>query len=229
MFPQVRDGGKVQAEAGFNPSGFGNSIPVDEQWRAFYKVVLTGGLGSEVGIGRSMTKWRTLDVNRRDLYLSQRMTEPPPPGTVRQAGDVSMLPITGGPFDLPTTWWTATGDLPSSPLVTNPSYSISMGTQAQVHLLQECVGLDTIRIWAAFVDSVDINLQCDFVELFPYAEFDISECGSYVANFPAIGNRKVFSYQPPDRVKPFQESEPLFTLELFDPQYKKLFTQDVVS
>ncbi len=151
------------------------------------------------------------------------MTEPPPPGTVRQAGDVEMLPITGGRFPLPTTWWTSNGLVPSDVLVTNPSYSISMGNNAQVHFLQECFGLDMIRIWAAFVEQPDINLQCEFVELFPYAEFPISDCGNYVANFPDIGNRFVFAYAPPRRIKPFQPSVPLGTLELSDPQYKKLF------
>lgn len=151
------------------------------------------------------------------------MTEPPPPSTLRHAGDVVMLPIEGGLFPLPTTWWTANGLLPSDPLVFNPSYSISMGIQAQLHMYQECFGLDTVRIWAAFVEQPDINLQCDYVELFPYAEFPIEDCGDYEVNFPAIGTKKIFSYLPPNRMKPFQPSVPVSIESTGGIQYLALF------
>lgn len=151
------------------------------------------------------------------------MTEPPPPGTVRQAGDVEMLPIPGGRFPLPTTYWTSNGLVPSDLDVLNPSYSISMGNNAQVHFLQECFDLNTIRIWAAFVEQPDNDLLSEFVELFPYAEFPTSDCGNFVANFPDIGNRFVFAYGPPRRITAFLPSVALGTLELSDPQYKKLF------
>lgn len=147
----------------------------------------------------------------------------PFPNAVIQAGDVVMLPITGGPQDLPATWFTKDGKVPSDLDTLNPSYAIAMGQRAQVHMLQDCVGEDTIRIWAALVDDPDTDLQAEFVELFPYAEFDISECGSYTANFPDIGNRKVYAYAPPRRIKPPLASEPLGTLDPGSEQFRKLF------
>ena len=134
-----------------------------------------------------------------------------------------MLPIEGGLFPLPTTWWTPTGDVPSSPLATNPSYAISMGIQAQLHWLQDCPDTETVRIWGAFVNSVDINLQGDFIELFPYAEFNISQCGDYQVTNPDIGNRKVFSYCPPNRSKPFEPSVPIFMPTTGSFQFQRIF------
>jgi len=151
------------------------------------------------------------------------MNLPPPAGTVIQVGDVVTSPVTGGPFDLPAMWYTENGELPTDLDASNPSYVIAMGQNAQVHFLQECFGTETIRIWAALVDSVDMNLQSAFVELFPYAEFPITDCPNYEANFPAIGTRRVFSYLPINRQKPFQPSEPLGTLEEGSEQWNKLF------
>lgn len=208
---------------GFNPSGEPNPIPVDERWRAFYANVLLGGLGSFVGVGRSATLWRTLDASRVSEYDARRMTEPPPIGTVRHAGDVVMLPITGGPQPLPATYWSANGLPPSDSGALNPAYCIAMGQTAQAHFLQECVGVDTIRIWAAFVEDVEINLQTEFVELFPYAEFDVSDCGMYDREDEPPLNRKVYAYCPARRVKPFTPSVPLSALEEGSEQFKGLF------
>jgi len=134
-----------------------------------------------------------------------------------------MLPITGGPLPLPATWWTRDGLLPSNTNAQNPSYVIAMGLAGQVHMLQQCVTLTTIRIWAAFVDEVEINLQTEFVELFPYAEFPVSECGSYTAS-PFVGlPSKVFAYCPPGRVEPPTASEALTSMEPGGEQFTKLF------
>jgi len=203
--------------------GTENAIPIEQRWRAFYKLVLTPGIGSQVGIGRSATLWRNILSNQSGNYLADRMNEPAPIGTVRQVGDFNFSPITGGPFDLPAMWYTQNGQIPGVTGTTDPSYVIAMGNQAQVHFLSECFGPTTRRVWACLVDSVDMNMQAEFVELFPYAEFESAQCGSYVANFPDIGNRKVYSYLPPDRQKPFQPSVPLGTLDPGSFQWKQLF------
>jgi len=208
---------------GFNPEGSPNPIPVNNRWRAFYQLVLPNSNGFQVGIGRSATLWRNVNTNQAGNYLDLRMNLAPPGGTVIQTGSLVEPPITGGPFDLPAMWYTRTGVSPQITGSANPSYVIAMGQNAQVHFLQECFGNEIRRIWAALVDSVDINLQCEFVELFPYAEFPVTDCPNYTANFPPIGTRRVFSYLPIGRQKPFQPSVPLGTLEPGSPQWNQLF------
>jgi len=208
---------------GFNPEGSPIRPPIEQRWRAFYKNVLTGGLGSQVGIGRSATLWRTVDFSAVSQYASQRMEEPSPFSKLIHAGDEVMLPITGGPVPLPTTWWTANGLLPSDVEAINPSYSISMGKKSQLHMYQECVGTDTIRIWASIVDDVQIDLLTASVQLFPYAEFDISECGSYTEGFVFPFDKFVFAYAPAGRITPAVDSEPLTTVFPGGEQFNQLF------
>ena len=151
------------------------------------------------------------------------MNEPSPFPKLIHAGDFVMLPITGGPEPLPATWWTANGEFPGTPDVANPSYAIAMGKEAQVHMFQECVDANTIRIFAAFVDEVEVNLQGQRVDLFPYAQFDISECGDYTADLVFPINKRIFAYCPAGRVKPITPSEPLTSMEPGGEQFRKLF------
>ena len=94
---------------GFSPSPADIKPPIEERWRALYANALEGGLGSEVGIGRSMTLWRTIDFSAVSDYELNRMEEPAPFAKVIHAGDVVMEPVTNGPNPLPATWWTKTG------------------------------------------------------------------------------------------------------------------------
>jgi len=208
---------------GFNPSTGSTFPPIDERWRAFYKNVLDGGLGSEVGIGRSATLWRSLDGSKVSEYATRQMTLPPPPLTVIQAGDIVMTPILGGPEPLPTTYWTANGIADPNEGALNPSYAISMGQTAQIHWVQDCVGLETIRIWASYVEGVQVNLQAQFVECFPYAQFDVSECGNYTREFEPTASRFVFAYCPQSRVKDALFSVPLTSMEAGGEQFKGMF------
>lgn len=207
----------------FNPSGTPNAIPIDERWRAFYKLVLEGGLGSEVGIGRSATLWRTVDSSRVSEYETRRMTDPPPSNALIHAGDVVMSPILGGPAPLPCTYWTKNGKAPPDVEALNPSYAICMGQTGQVHFLQECVGIDQIRIWASFVDSVQINLQTQRVELFPYADFPVEDCGGYTRFEEPPSNRFVYAYCPLRRVKPETPSVAITTMFEGGAQFTAMF------
>jgi len=207
----------------FNPSGSPILIPIEDRWRAFYKNVLVGGLGSEVGIGRSATLWRSLDASKVSLYAAQRMSFPPPFGTLIQAGDVVMSPILGGPEPLPCTYWTTNGSGPPSTSALNPSYAICMGQTGQVHFVQDCVGLSTIRIWACFVEGVEVDLQAQFVECFPYAQFKIQDCGNYNRSSQPPLSRFVFAYCPQVRVKPALFSVPITSMEPGGSQFEAMF------
>ena len=208
---------------GFNPNGEPILLPVDDRWRAFYKNYLEGGLGSEVGIGRSATLWRSLDASKVSEYATRRMTQPPPFGVVIQAGDVVMSPILGGPDPLPCTYWTTNGKEPPDPEALNPSYAICMGQTGQVHFVQDCVGDTTIRIWACFVEGAEVDLQAQFVECFPYAQFDEADCGNYNRDFQPAFSRFVFAYCPLNRVKPALFSVPLTSMEPGGEQYEAMF------
>lgn len=208
---------------GFNPDPPLNNPPQSERWRAFYKTSLLGGLGSFVGIGRSATLWRTLSAFPSFFYDQNRMFEPGPPNRVIQAGDIVMTDILGGPEPLPCTYWSKNGLPPSDPQALNPAYAICMGKRAQVHFIQECFDLDKIRIWAGFVEDVQINLQTEFVECFPYAQFLETECGDYTAE-PFVGlPKKCFAYCPIGRIKPPTPSEPLTSMEFGGDQWQLLF------
>jgi len=218
-----KGGREAPLAVGFNPSGTEDAIPVEQRWRAFYKTSLQGGLGSFVGIGRSATLWRTLNFGQTGTYNANRMEEPGPLGRVIQAGDVVMTDILGGPEPLPCTYWSFNGLPPSDNNALNPAYAICMGKRAQVHFIQECFDTNKIRIWAGFVEDVQINLQTEFVECFPYAEFLITDCGEYQAA-PFVGlNKKCFAYCPPGRLKPPTASEPLTSMEEFGDQWQLLF------
>lgn len=208
---------------GFNPSGTEDAIPVEERWRAFYKTSLLGGLGSFVGIGRSATLWRTIDSSGVGGYNANRMEEPGPLNRVIQAGDIVLTPILGGPEPLPCTYWTVNGVGDPSEGGRNPSYAICMGKRAQVHFIQECFDVDKIRIWAGFVEDVQINLQTEFVECFPYAQFLITDCPDYIAEPFISQSKKCFAYCPQDRVKPFTPSVPLTSMEEFGEQWQLLY------
>lgn len=208
---------------GFNPSGTEDAIPVEERWRAFYKTSLLGGLGSFVGTGRSATLWRTLSPVPLGFYNANRMNEPGPPQRVIQVGDFQMLGVLGGPQELPCTYWSADGNRPDSlPQGINPSYGICMGKRAQVHFIQRCLG-DRVRIWAGFVEDVQINLQTEFVECFPYADFPGTDCENYTAEAFVGLPERCFAYCPIDRIKPFTPSVPLTSMEVGGDQWQLLF------
>jgi len=209
--------------AGFNPSGTEDAIPVEERWRAFYKTSLLGGLGSFVGIGRSATLWRTLNFGQTGTYNANRMEEPGPLNRVIHTGDTVQIGIAGGPQLLPCTYWTVDGELNISQIGRNPTYAICMGKGAQVHFVQECFDVDKIRIWAGFVEDVQINLQTEFVEMFPYAQFLIADCPNYTFDPFVSQSKKCFAYCPQDRVKPFTPSEPLTSMQEGGDQWQLLY------
>lgn len=218
-------GREAPAGAAFNPDPQDIDIPSEQQWRAFYKLALEGGQGSEVGLGRTATAWRTIDVPFTNQYLSRLMTNPKPDGTVIHGGDVEMEPVKGGPSDLPTTYWTFNGLAPIDLDYLNPTYSISMGHTAQVHFLQECFETNKFRVWGAFVEDVEIDLLGEFVELFPYAEFIREDCAVYEVEPFEGPTKKVYAYCPPGRVVDPTPSVPITEMAPGQSQWQKLFNE----